>query len=375
MLDKINNIQTYMNARFYERSGAIKMMMVALVGGLPMAMISPPGTGKTDMVEEFLDLIEGEDFTYLMTRYTTPDELLGGVSLPALSQGRDERNWDGKLTTANKVMLDETFKANSGTLNILLSAMQQRKAEGRHTPWICWYGASNELPDGIGSRKNAGDSLEALWDRVIIRVPVEYIKSPSNLHRLLFTNDRNNTVKPDKITIQEVLDLRSLINSVKTDRVESAYLSLLEGLKQSGIKVSDRKAMYGVKFLKILAVLSGMDTISPMMLEDLVYVFNDIENFDVIKETIEGLASVESKLANQYVEEAAKLAGKVEEIRTLKTSERLEGMIELKNKLDEMEDKIDTAKSDVTDTVVVSIFEQANKYCDTARNSLAAMIN
>lgn len=191
---KLQAIADDLNTIFLERTEAVSVLVTALAGGFPTALISAPGTAKTALIDELYSYIEGETFGWLMTRYTTPDELFGAPSLKALSEDDElRRNLDGKLAKARLVKLDEGFKANSATLNAQLEALNERRFEGHATPWVAWIAASNEYPDGIASGSSDGDSLGALWDRYVLRVELDYLASESSVEAMLFstiTGDR-----------------------------------------------------------------------------------------------------------------------------------------------------------------------------------------
>ena len=118
-------------------------------------------------------------FVYLLTKFTTPEELFGPVSISGLKADDYRRVTTGKLADVELAFLDETFKASSAILNYLLRLMNEREFEnGRQTaqvPLISLFGASNELPQET--------ELEALFDRFLLRTTVGYV-SESGFTRL-----------------------------------------------------------------------------------------------------------------------------------------------------------------------------------------------
>jgi hypothetical protein len=84
------------------------------------------------------------------------------------------------LPEADFVFLDELFNANSAILNNLLTVLNERVyrrgAEIHHLPLLSLFSASNQLPED--------EALRALFDRFLLRCPVENLRRES-MPRLL----------------------------------------------------------------------------------------------------------------------------------------------------------------------------------------------
>ncbi|MCA9071469.1 MAG: AAA family ATPase, partial [Planctomycetaceae bacterium] len=109
----------------------------------------------------------GRHFEYLVTRFTTPEELLGPVNIDLmLSQAIYLRQTQSLLPRAEIAFLDEVFKANSSILNALLSLINERLFYNAGLPWtvnmVMLFGASNEPPQE--------EDLGAFYDRFPVRV-------------------------------------------------------------------------------------------------------------------------------------------------------------------------------------------------------------
>ena len=118
-----------------------------------------------------------------MSRFSTPDEIFGPVSISKLKDGDTyERAVDGYLPTADVVFLDEIWKAGPAIQNSLLTALNEKIfRNGRQDialPLKAVIAASNELPA-------EGEGLEALWDRFLVRYVVEPIRDKGNFLTLL----------------------------------------------------------------------------------------------------------------------------------------------------------------------------------------------
>ena len=171
-----------------ERSAAVRLVLLAALAGEHVLLIGPPGTAKSELSRRLHRAFDdARYFERLLTRFSTPEELFGPLSLKALEDDRYERLTEGYLPTASIAFLDEVFKANSAILNALLTLLNEREFDngaGRsRTPLISVIGASNEVP--------MEEALMAFYDRFLLRVPVTGV-SDAAFEQLL--TDRKSVV-------------------------------------------------------------------------------------------------------------------------------------------------------------------------------------
>src|SRR5208337_2083352 len=160
----------------------------------------------------------------------------------------------GCLPTSHIALLDEIFKASSAILNSLLTILNERKyhngKEIVDVPLLSVFGASNELPE-------EDESLEALYDRFLLRYRLTYIQDDENFRNLLFRD--HGDFKPSlNIQVSEIYALRESAKNLPVDLdVELIILELRKNLQLQEIDISDRRWKKVIQVLKVAACSSG----------------------------------------------------------------------------------------------------------------------
>ena len=244
-------LRTELLTAFPERKDVIDGSLCAVLAGEHVLLIGPPGTAKSALVRAIAQAFGGKYFERLLTKFSTPEELFGPVSLKALEQDRFARVTTGKLPEAEFAFVDEIFKSNSAVLNSLLSIVNERvfHNDGAATrcPLVSLWGASNELPDG--------KDLEALFDRFLMRFDVQYLLVASNVRAVLAAGE------PTIATTMSMDVLRSAQAEVTTVNITEetidALLAIRDACRGEGIVASDRRWKKSLGLVRASAWLAG----------------------------------------------------------------------------------------------------------------------
>ena len=266
--EKIEKNLEILNNGLVGKEKVMKLGLLSILSGENMILVGPPGTAKSEISRRLREILADTDsetyFEYLFTKFTTPEEIFGPLSIKQLQNDKFERNTEGYMPSSRIVFLDEIFKANSSILNTLLTILNERVFHNglkrEKTPLISLIGASNELPF-------ENDELTALYDRFLIRVVVGYV-SDDEIEELLDIKETEMEI-PAEIKFTES-DLNEIRNESEKVRVTSGIKRTVMQIRQDYNKIfaedsheiiSDRKLVKMVKLLKISAYLNGRDKV------------------------------------------------------------------------------------------------------------------
>lgn len=184
MLERFKQLLGEMNRGIYEKETEISLSLLAALAGESIILLGPPGVAKSMVARQLKTAFrDAQSFEYLMSRFSTPDEIFGPVSIQKLKTSDTyERAVEGYLPTADVVFLDEIWKAGPAIQNTLLTVINEKIFRNgnreMHLPLKLLVAASNELPA-------KGEGLEALWDRFVIRIESRPIKLEENFRAML----------------------------------------------------------------------------------------------------------------------------------------------------------------------------------------------
>ena len=206
MIERFKLLLREMNRGIYEKETEISLSLLAALAGESIILLGPPGVAKSMVARQLKNAFrDAHSFEYLMSRFSTPDEIFGPVSIQKLKTSDTyERAVDGYLPTADVVFLDEIWKAGPAIQNTLLTVINEKIFRNgnreMHLPLKLLVAASNELPA-------KGEGLEALWDRFVIRIESRPIKMEKNFRAMLLEVKSSLEVKSEERRVKNSTDL------------------------------------------------------------------------------------------------------------------------------------------------------------------------
>jgi MoxR-like ATPase len=331
---RLLQVENILNQYVIGHENMIKALMVAVVAGEHVVVIGPPGTAKSYSIRMLSKLLNTKFYSYLLTRFTSYDELFGTINIMELSKGNYVRNWSA-IVSSEFVFLDEIFKANSAILNALLSLLQERviydPMSGQAMATNLWtaVGASNETPED--------PELQALYDRFAVKVFIDYLDNDAQILSAIQARWLNSSVD-GTTAVASMQDVRILneyamkLFVAKAKDIGEIYklyhlnvTPLVKGLRSKGVIVSDRTIIEKLpKLFSAYLALYGvtMDNVVNGIYDLIVYMAKNKDEVNAINKAIEDAMGEVSELAKKLEKakelvKAGNLQGAKEELQNL----------------------------------------------------------
>ena len=380
MLERFKLLLQEMNRGIYEKNTEISLSLLAALAGESVILLGPPGVAKSMVARQLKTAFrDAHSFEYLMSRFSTPDEIFGPVSIQKLkSSDTYERAVDGYLPTADVVFLDEIWKAGPAIQNTLLTVINEKLFRNgnreMHLPLKLLVAASNELPA-------KGEGLEALWDRFVIRIESRPIKKESNFRAMLLDSHadfsgstgglghadfaNNADFSELKITGEEYAEWSENINKIGVKEEVLDVISVIrkslravnvdEAAERRNIYVNDRRWKNIARLLRTSAFMQDREEVDCCDLLPIYHcLWQEPEERDAIRTIV--IRALFAPLAEKLVEMKNALAEDIKYHRIRKTPD--EGR-DYEGEIESLSDGLTSLEHQLGDNLFVSSDDKA----------------
>ncbi len=271
-LTPLQQVRHALNERYIERAYEVQLLLVAAVSKSHCFFLGPPGTGKTDLTQDFAKCVGGTVFDTLVSAGTSRDELEGPMNTKILTEeGRQVRLRQGYMSEATFAVVDEIWKSSPFLLNSMLRLMSQRTyfEDGKEhaAKTRCVLAASNETPQD--------KSLEALYSRFSLRCYCDSIVGDEGRAQLLGIQEWNRPSLPQSVigSLTEAdldAERQKALALPLTKAFGKVWLQCLDALstlhtgpRTRGIRIDDRRLRNLMEVAKVWAHLDGKKSVGP----------------------------------------------------------------------------------------------------------------
>ena len=352
IVEKLARIEDKLNSDiFVEREKEVRGVPLAFIANTNILLLGDPGVAKSLIATSWAQHVEGANyFEWLMTPYTTPDEIAGHFSFAEMQNDKYMRKTQNTLCEAHFALLDEFWNCNGGAINFLLPLMNERIYYNDNSrikaPLLTLIGASNQLPE-------EDDHLEAALDRFVLKFNVETIKEKNNwiiMAERFLENARKPRDISLKITLDEIRHLQSKMPEVKVSRDIIIKLNQIQSdLQKENILISPRVFNNCLKILQASALLAGrfeVEHIDFISLRNVMW--RNPEDESKVFRAILKRTSPERQLLREQLDNATELYREFVDIGTDDSTESISRVIGIIQSLKKAREKMVKIKGDLT---------------------------
>lgn len=260
---RIGTLIQQIGTGLHEREQIVAIAFLAVLSGQNSFLYGPPGTAKS-LISRRLACAFNQPVYYehLMSRFTTPEEVFGPVSIKELKEDRYLRKTAGYLPTAEFAFLDEIWKSSPAILNTLLTLINEHVYKNgelvEQAPLKSLIAASNEVP-----AENQG--LDALYDRFVVRLVVPPIAKDEHFNALISSKPLSDKPEVDAdlmVSYSEMDQWREQVHGVQISDnclivIKCIRAKLVEKFDELSVYVSDRRWQRAALFMKASAFFNG----------------------------------------------------------------------------------------------------------------------
>ena len=316
--ERVQKIIAEMNTTIKQRHEVIEAIWVARIAQEHLLMLGPGGTGKSFVARTVANHIDDSQyFETALDETTDPSQVFGPPDIKAMVEdGKTRRVVTGMLPEATDAFIDEFFNANGPLLHSIMPVLNERVFHNNGIP--------SQVPLRqvlAGTNKlNADADQAALWDRIHMRVIVDYINSRTDqadmvgeaIARMALVGRGTTTsiaTDPTKVTIAE-LDAahKQSLDLEVNDVVVNTFLDLRDELQGLGIIISDRRVVEGMAAVMANAWLRGHEEVKVADLDILKNMWWTLQDqIQTVRTTILAATNPGEKVAMELMDELDKL--------------------------------------------------------------------
>ena len=266
--DRIEALKNALSEGLYEKDEVVRLALLTAIAQENIFMLGPPGCAKSMVARLITHAFKADDdksikfFETLLNQFSTPEDVFGNISLKGLNGELEDADGNKKeeyrrltenmLPDADIAFIDEIWKASPAILNTLLTIINEHKfhngSKVEDVPLKALLAASNEVPE-----KNRG--LEALYDRFILRVCIDFIQDEDNFFDMIEGSQSldykvSDKIKEFQISNDELQEWKDKIDDITISEEAKAVISAIrKELTLQNNELSEEEKASGEAFI------------------------------------------------------------------------------------------------------------------------------